>query len=212
MRGEIAREQAAHGEVEYFCTACASTLETTFLCGPCGGVEKSPVITLNASSQIVRACPTCANPFGLALSKALAATGKAVGAEQNEAPRATAAIDGNDIIVRTLRGPRTADPAAAIVQPAPTAVIQRTQMLPGRIDKISTSAKFVATPEAGDIESSIRNRLAEIDAELAHRRSLEAEAKVLRKMLAVADRQKAQIAARARVAGLVVTSADATKN
>src|ERR1700684_2413516 len=93
---EVGRSQSGI-VINYFCTKCASTIETRMLCGACDA-EKSPTITLNGRGQIVHACPECQASLGPALSRALAGTGKAVGDDRDEPLRATVNLDPSQIV------------------------------------------------------------------------------------------------------------------
>lgn len=184
---QIGREQEPSGDINYFCIPCQTTLETRQLCGPCGGVEKGGVVTLNGAGQIVRACPTCSSPMGLALSRPLAATGKTVGAESNEAVRPTVQMANNEILARRQDRGASHPPPIAAASRAPHAA---TTLAHGALN-------------AGSIEDTIRARLAIVELEIATRKGLEVEARTLRKMLAASERVSAQAAAKVRVASLV---------
>ena len=192
---QVTRTPNASGEVAYACSSCATTLETTMVCGPCDGAEKSPVIALSSSGQIVRTCPTCQSAMGLALSKPLAATGKAVGGDPAESTlRATEYIAPGQMLARA------GVPAAQHVQLAPQA------LPPLRFAPAAAAALRIDTaPLTGaiDIASAIRARLGVVDAAIAERKSLEVEAKTLRKTLAAFDRATAKASATERLHALL---------
>ena len=179
---QIGREPT-DGGVNYFCITCSTTLETRLMCGPCGGVEKAPMSTLNDAGQLVYACPTCSNPMGLALTAPTCASGKSIG-------------DKVDAPIRPVRD----------AQPRNDAPVRPQQVTRG------PSALATPTIAAGDIEGTIRTRLFQIDAEIALRKGLEVEAKTLRKMLAAAERARAQMAARDHIAGLIAAPTATTTN
>jgi hypothetical protein len=179
---EITRTPSAVGSVEYACATCATVLETTYVCGPCGG-EKSAVTALNKSGQIVRQCPTCESPMGLALSRPTAATGKAVGGEVDERERPTEYIVPGEFVARGA--------VATAPNPRPT------------LATLAARSPLPSARTGADIETDIRARVTVLETEIAARKGLEAEAKTLRKILANFDRARASASARISVTALM---------
>lgn len=203
--GTAERSQSPTGEVSYACAECSSVLASHWMCGPCGDVEKIPVVGLNDRSQIVRQCNACGTPFGLALSAATAATGSAIEAgARNTALRPTEGVAPGSMFASVLRGDAGAAAAKPVLAKAPAHAATRTMVGAGPYRSAA------ALDEAPDIEGTIRARLAVVDAEIAARRGLETEARMLRKMLATVERVSASAAAKARMAAMLVPPAIAS--